>query len=403
MYSSSHSMKPFLITWAAYLAVMWLIPAVFLSRYHIPEKADFGCFYAAGLIARTDAPHLYDLTTQLKTQIHTVGPENGWTVFIQPPYEALPFMLLSLLPYKTAYLLYLVLNVALIIPCFLLARDEFSHFVDPWQPRPGLLFFFFFPLLLALLQGQGSVRLLFFCCAAWYELERARDFSAGLLLALALFKFQVIIPLAVLLTVWRGIRLLAGFLAGTALVLGVSFWIVGMHGMSAFGRLLLSSSLVIHQQPTDIPDVGLTPIVMPNLRGLLYGGGGKDLPHNWLLVLTLTASVILLFWAAYLIRRQHDNASGFALAITAALLLSYYLHPHDLTPLLLVIGLLSCRPRPYFTALVAACFILPVVLQFRYGQPHYIMAIPLLGFMLLVACRPAVSGSAASQLEPTGQ
>ncbi len=42
------------------------------------------------------------------------------------PYEALMLIPFSLLPYRAAYLLYLAFNVALIIPCFLVARDAFS-------------------------------------------------------------------------------------------------------------------------------------------------------------------------------------------------------------------------------------------------------------------------------------
>ncbi len=397
-------MKPFLMVWAMYLVLMELIPVVFLSRFHIPEKADFSCFYAAGVLARTEPSQLYNVAKQMNIQVNSVGPENGWTVFIQPPYEALLLVPFSLLPYRSAYLLYLAFNVALIVPCFLLARDAFSHEVDPWQPRPGLLFFFFLPLFLAVLQGQGSVRLLLFCCSTWYLLKRGKDFSGGLLLALALFKMQVIIPLGLLLILWRGRRLLAGFLSGAILLAGLSTWLVSVRGMQAFGKLLMASSLIVRERPSEIPAAGLPPPSMPNLRGLLYGWGGKYLPHSWLLGLTLGLSAALLLWVTFLLRRERNQATGFALAIIAALLLSYYLHIHDLTLALLPIALLANRAGAYFTALVSVSFILPVLLLVWLGiQTQYLMAVPLLGFVLLIARGSPAEGSAPSQLEPAMQ
>jgi hypothetical protein len=403
MYSPSRSMKPFLIAWATYLLVMELVPVLFLARFHVPEKADFHCLYTAAVLLHTEPSHLYDLARQRSIQFDLFGRENGWLPFIQPPDEALLIVPFSLLPYRTAYLLYLAFNVALIVPCFLLARDAFSHVVDPWQPRPGLLFFFFLPLSLAVLQGQDSVRLLLFCCAAWYELKRGKNFSAGLLLALALFKMQVIIPLALLLIIWRGCRALAGFAAGVVIVAAVNLWLVGMRGIHAWGKLLLMHTLIVDEAPSAQLATGQLPESMPNLRGLLYGCGGRYLPHLWLVCITLALSGALLLWVAYLLRRERDEATAFALALVGALLLSYHLHSHDLTLLLLPIALLAGRARPYFTALVSACFLLPVLVLIRFGQAHYPMAIPLLGFVLLIAWGPRVEVSTASQLEPAMQ
>jgi len=387
-------MKPFLVAWAIYLLVMELVPVLFLARIHVPQKADFHGFYGAGVLARTEPSQLYNVAKEMSIQINLGSPEHNWAVFIQPPYEALLLVPFSLLPYRTAYLLYLAFNVALIVPCFLLAPEAFLHVIDPWQPRPGLLFFFFPPLFVAVLQGQDSIRLLLFCCAAWYELKRGKNFSAGLLLALALFKMQVIIPLAVLLIIWRGGRLLAGFVAGTVVVSGASLWLVGVRGIHAWGKLLLLHSLIKDEATSAQLATTQFPTSMPNLRGLLYGCGGRYLPHLWLVAITLALSLALLLWIAHLLRRERDEATAFALATIGALLLSYHLHVHDLTVLLLPIGLLAGRVRPYFAALVSVCFLLPVLVVVRLGpQAHYLMAIPLLGFVWLIAREPGVDVS----------
>ncbi len=382
MVSSRHSMKPFLITWAAFLLFMMLLAVVFPGLH---EKTDFPCFYAGGLLARTQPSQLYDLAKQRSVEAEAVGWQNGWTMFIQPPYEALFLEPFSLLPYRTAYLTYLAFNLVLILPCFLLARDAFSNVIDPWQLAPGLMFFFFLPLWLALFQGQASIRLLLLCCAAWYELKRGKDFAAGFLLALALFKLQVIVPLVFLLAVWRGLRILGGFLAGGVAVAAVSVWLVGIAGMRDFAKLLLMSSLMTRQNPLAAAATGQVPTLMPNLRGLIYGCGGKYLPHNWLMVVTLGLSVALLLWIVRLLRGTRDAATGFALSLIGAMLLSYHFHTHDLTVVLLAVGLLAGQRRRHFDAIVLVLFLLPVVVLFFAARAHFVMAIPLLALAALVA------------------
>lgn len=364
------------------------------------QKVDFRCFYAAGVLARTDPSQLYNLARQMDIQVSLVGPQNGWTMFIQPPYEALLLVPFSLLSYRAAYLLFLAFNVALIIPCFLLARDAFSHVLDPWQPRPGLMFFLFLPLSVAVMQGQGSIRLLLFCCAAWHELKRGKDFNAGLLVALALFKMQVTVPLALLLIVWRGRRMLAGLATGAMIVTAISLWLVGARGMQAFARLLVMNSLIKDEAASAQLATSQFPAAMPNLRGLLYGCGGRYLPHLWLLVITLGLSTAVLLWVAYLVRRERDEATAFALAGIAALLLSYHLNFHDLTLLLLPLGLLAGKALPYFSVLASACFILSALVA-QFGlQTHCLMAIPLFGLILLVALAPRDGLITASQSQP---
>ncbi len=400
MPSPSRSMKPFLITWAVYLIGMELVAGLVLPTTGVFRKLDFRCFYAAGVLARTAPTQLYNLGRQMDIQISLVGAQNGWTMFINPPYEALLLAPFTLLSYRTAYLLFLALNVALIVPCFLLARDAFSHVLAPWQPRPGLMFFLFLPLSVAVMQGQGSIRLLLFCCAAWHELKRGKDFNAGLLVALALFKMQVTVPLALLLIVWRGRRMLAGLATGAMIVTAVSLWLVGVRGMQAFGKILVMNSLIKDEAASAQLATSQFPAAMPNLRGLLYGCGGRYLPHLWLLGITLALSAAAFLWVVYLVRRERDEATAFALVVIAALLLSYHLNFHDLTLLLLPLGLLAGKALPYFSALASSCFILSVLVVQLGLQTHCLMAIPLLGLILVIARGPRVEVVTASQFEP---
>ena len=346
------------------------------------QTADFRCFYAAGVLARSDPAHLYDLSLQMQVQAEAVGPENGWLMFIQPPYEALRLAPFSLLPYRSAYLLMVAFNILLTIPCVLLAPIPFSNPIDPWQPAPGLLFFVFPPFLWAVAQGQSSILLLLLCCAAWNQLERNRNFNAGILLALGLFKLQIVIPLTFLLICWRGLSVLAGFALGSGLVTAISFCLVGLPGLRAFLGVLVTTSAVNGAASGQIPSK------MPNLRGLVHSLADPYLPSFVATILTALLSAVLLVWMARCLRNK-DSDIAFALATIAALLLSYHLHVHDLTLLLLPIGLLAARPTKPFTILVFACFVLPPLLLLS-GSDHtlFVLAIPSFALLFLAAREP---------------
>src|SRR5215467_11507942 len=98
------SFKPFLFTWAVYLVAFEALAIFVFPRIHFTQTTDFRCFYAAGVLARSDPSHLYDPTRQMRLQGDLVGPEIGWLMFIQPPYEALRLAPFSLLSYSSAYL-----------------------------------------------------------------------------------------------------------------------------------------------------------------------------------------------------------------------------------------------------------------------------------------------------------
>ena len=62
--TSSNSVKPLMVTWATYLLVMELVAMLSLPRAGLFSRMDFQCFYAAGVLTRTDPSHLYDLAQQ---------------------------------------------------------------------------------------------------------------------------------------------------------------------------------------------------------------------------------------------------------------------------------------------------------------------------------------------------
>jgi len=67
----------------------------------------------------------------------------------------------------------------------------------------GVLLVAFYPTTVALLHGQDSVLSAFLMAAAFAGLKRKREAAAGIVLALGLYKPQLVLPLAALLFLKR--------------------------------------------------------------------------------------------------------------------------------------------------------------------------------------------------------
>ena len=85
---------------------------------------------------------------------------------------------------------------------------------------------------------------------------------------------------------------------------------------------------------------------MPNLRGALYALMGNRLPEIIIKITVVAASLGLLWYAARQSRLSRGEPSakfdlGFSLNLAVALLVSYYLFLHDLSPMALPIALVA--------------------------------------------------------------
>ncbi len=158
------------------------------------------------------AQQLYDFDAQLHFQRLLVGPGDVPLPFNRPAFEALLFVPFSFLSYRAAYFTLVLVNVVLLAICFRLLRGRLDNLAAVHPALPVAVFAGFLPLAAALMQGQDSILLLTLLTMAMVLLERGRDFGAGLLVGLGLFKLQIVLPLVVLFLVWRRWRFSAGFL-----------------------------------------------------------------------------------------------------------------------------------------------------------------------------------------------
>jgi len=89
-----------------------------MTRFGSPLGADYSAFYVAGTIVQSHSPQeLYQLPLQAHLY-HSLLPNAPKDVFLpygNPPFLTLLFQPLSLLPYTTSYLLWLLISVSLFL------------------------------------------------------------------------------------------------------------------------------------------------------------------------------------------------------------------------------------------------------------------------------------------------
>ena len=327
--------------------LLGILPIVFCMQFlawltFLPKAlrghADFRQLYVAGYMVRTGhRTQLYDYAAQTYFQNTLVSNDERALPFIRPAYQALMFVPFSLLPYRTAYLGFLLLNVLLLALAFLILQPRLRGLSRVWPGLPPALFLGFYPVALALMQGQDSILLLALLAAALVSLERNRDLTAGALAGVGLFKFQIVVPIVLLFLLWRRWRFVKGFMFSAILVGLLSFITSGWAETVVFVHSLLSVGAGLPAVPGEI-NFPLRINIMANLRGLIYGLASLRAPRLWLQATTLLLSSLVVI-SVRARGRQQRGGDALILAITAGVVVSYYLFIHDLSILLIPIVL----------------------------------------------------------------
>jgi len=324
------------------------------------RRCDFRDLYSSGYMVRTGhGKEIYDLVEAKKFQDQLVGQIPETFFFDHPAFETLFFVPLSLLRFDVAYWLMFLLNLAAVAICFIGMRSRMEPLRAIWSFLPVAVFLCFLPFGRTLVQGQDSIVLTVLFLGAAVALERQRELLAGFLLALGLFKFQLVLPVVALFVLWKKWRVSAGFAVGTVVVVAFSTAVVGLRGMQQYFTHLLQMSA--HLSAAGENTYMLYPNEMANLRGLMYGLTEHSLGHSAAQLLTLVASLSLFWWAA----RQKASIS---LALLFAVLVSYHCLMHDLSilavPLFLIGGRSSGQLRAsalaYASPSLAVAFNIPL-------------------------------------------
>jgi hypothetical protein len=363
------------------------------------QGADFPHFYcAARMLADGHGHQLYDPDLQRQYQARYAGRVG--TLYTHPPFEAALYLSVAWLPLKYAYLAWSVLSMALLA---LGAQRLAKEALPPWNWR--LLFMSaltFVPSLISILQGQDSLFVLLLVVLAFIAMRRQRGFASGCWLGLALFKFQLTLPLALVLVLTQQKNVRSSFVKGLSLtaaaLVAVSIAISGWPVLTLYPEFLLH----FKKQPLG----GLVPQAMANFRGLTYLVFRSD-QSFWavaaLSILSAAALVVTLnSWKRARVasdRNAEDEAPcefdrAFGNTVLFALLVSYHLNPQDLALLLLPLALLlhhawTQTPRRLNSAnwvtlsLVTILFLPPMHLWALKAGVYGLISLPLLALFLM--------------------
>ncbi len=376
----------------AYLIGVHLWTWVFMLPTFLGGRADFRQLYTAGYMLRTGHRlQLYDYAAQLHFQNELVSHGEVALPFIRPACEALLFVPFSLLHYRTAYFAFLAMNLALLFLCFRMLRPRMGHLARIYRWLPAAMFLAFLPVAAALMQGQDSILLLTLLTAALLLLDQDRDFMAGMLVGLGLFKFQIAVPIGLLFLAWRRWRFCGGFALSAGAGTVISLLFVGIAQAEIYARSLISMGARLPAQVNQLRYP--VPIsLMANLHGLIAGFLEGRITPFWIQLLTIFLSGIILLTTVFAARKARP-ADAFLLALTASTVVSYYLLFHDLSVLLLPLALTLDRfigaeasgdARGQRAARAATLmFVAPVCISY-FPNHFYLVALPLCVFLLVL-------------------
>jgi len=363
-------------------AALFLTEIIALSPYVLAAlngRAAFRRLYTAGFLIRSGQRcSLNDYSTNRQYPNERISQDDA-EVFDRPIYEALLFVPLSLLTYRTAYVVFFTVNLVLLGFSIRALRPFLEKLENVWEWLPAAVFLCFFPVALALVQGEDSIVLLTLMVASAVSFYRGRDLSAGVLLGLTLFKFEFALPIALLFVLWRRWRIVAGFLVTGAAVMLVSLALGGVAGLRASAHGLFSAFLpLVGVRPNS---VGPSP-AMPTLRCLFDALAGSHISPGKVYATAAVCSILLLVWAA-------TRKENFALAILVALLGCSHGTIYDAVLLVIPIAMVldarlavtTGKSRLWSRNIASLLFVAPAAL-FLAGSSYCSLALMMLGLLM---------------------
>jgi Glycosyltransferase family 87 len=365
----------------AYLVLVQLGVCVLSMPTAMRGAADFRQLYTAGYMVRSGHAHeLYDYEASGRIQDSVVSATGGTLPFNHLAYEALFFAPFSWLGFRAAYIVFLIVNLALVALCFGMLRGPLKPLEALWIGLPVVPFLCFYPVTVALIQGQDSILMLALMVAALVSLESGHPYRAGIFVGLTAFKFQFTLPVLFLFLAWRWWRAAVGC-GLTAVGLGsLSICISGTREFAGYLRSLVSMGAGV-QSGAQRQVWAIYPEAMPNLRGLLSVVVGSHGGHGLAQWLIVGFSILLLGGVA-------SRRASFPLALVAAVLVSYHGLIHDAALLVIPIGLLSASsmnarcPIAHWPMALAAVILTTPTLLLVSGSWFSLLAIPVLVLLI---------------------
>jgi hypothetical protein len=293
--------------------------------------ADFAAFYVAGKIFNTrSADRIYDaeLHHQLYQEQFPDAPPDSQLPYVNAPFFVLPFTLLARLPYAWAYLLWVVLSLALYVGGFVMLWKTLDGMPRDTELVALLLALSFMPFLVECLAGGQTSAVGFFCLALAIRSEhRGRYILSGLAISLCTYKPTLLVLVLPMLVITRRFKTILGFLIGCGVLAIVSLLAVGKQGSLGYVKILL-----FFTNASASTSSGLRSWKYVDINSFFRLVLGNYPFLRW----TMTAAVFLLVlpflfrrWWQSDLKRGDEQSLVWALALTWTLVLNLYLGIYD--------------------------------------------------------------------------
>jgi hypothetical protein len=322
---------------------------------------------------------LHDPAVQLEYERRLAGDIRVVVPFVRPAAYAAALAPLALIPFRAAFVVWVVLQCLLLGACLAWACRRWGADALLW----GMLSL---PAALGIAHGQDGPAMLAVACAGYELSRRGRDGLAGAVWSLVLVKFHLWLFLPVALAARRRWGMLRGFACGGLALAGVSIALGGLRGAENYVRLITNNKL---------ERLSPTPENMWNLQGI-----AANFRAGHAVFFAVAGAAVLLLAAAAL--RGAPLWRTVAAACTAGLLLVPHVYGYDATALLLPLWLTMSEASAHWTRAAAALFAAPLTpLATLLGKPFAaIPALLLLLWLAALALEGLRSGGPENSLPP---
>ena len=346
--------KVFLI--AGIVSLLLLYPVLWLRVMTDPAQrtaADFLPFYAAGRIALTQGLSMvYDWESQrqaendildetirqiLVSRGQPLNPQNSSppiqasevNPFPHPPFIVPLLMLLALLNYLPAFVVWSVLMSIIFLICAIMLVRLVPQIQGQDRWALFLATVLFFPAFYSVLNGQDTALLLLGASLWVYGLFQEHDSLSGIGLALTLIRPHMVVMLA-LPFMFKRRKVWWAFCAGAGVLVLISALLLGRIGMENYLRILVTSA---NGEGNKFFNENL----MVNLIGLLQRTFPAIQSSSIRLVGWIGFAAALVYLCVVWAKSAGIKEKQVALAVLTTIFFVPHIHYHDLALLLIPI------------------------------------------------------------------
>jgi len=306
---------------------------------------------------------LHDPELQLERERRLVPGLPTVVPFVRPLFYAVALAPIAMLPYQTAFVVWIVLQVSLLFGCWYWAYRRFG-------PMALMVAAFYQPAPLGIATGQDCVELLVILIFAYELMRLERPMAAGAVLALMLLKFHLVLLWPFVLLMQRRWRMLAGYCVAAVVEVLVCLGLGGVRGAETYIALL---------QNKNLDRLSPSPELMISHEGLAANLG---VDGGW-----VAAVVVLVVVGTILARiRNAPLWQTFALTSFGSLVIVPHVYVYDATLLMLPIWLLVFESGMPMMRLAARIYSTPLPFCMALGGKPFSIgsSIATLGVFLIV-------------------